>query len=564
MANAWKWYVAIVVAVVVAQRFSAGSLQAAFSIVLMVALIAATVVGVRIHKPADRVFWRLVLANQVLFLAGNVAVFIAQDVMGNYAFPGPGDLFFAPTYLALIVAMSRIVRARSGGKADRAAALDALVIAAGVTIVGWKFWIGASVAGSMPLAARVATIGYPALDIVLFALAVRCLAGTGKRTFSLKLFCATLLLLFLGDGVYGWQLSRGLYTPHNWIDVLWGGCSVFAGAMALHPSMTRMTEVSERKLSFTRARLGLMAVAAALAPAMLALNGLGDRDFTEIVIAVCAVAMFGSVLARAYLASRDDARANAALQIKQDELASTLDVLRATEQQRAFLFAGAIRAGEQERMWVAAELHDGPIQQLAALGFGIDRVRRRIRSGDTAAAAEALEQSRDELTAVVTGLRKLMSELRPPALDESGLEGALSDYVATFRRDSGMHCSLVMSLGDERLPTDIETTIYRVSQEALVNIRRHSRARNVVLELARTEDSVNLRIRDDGRGFDVTQAAPLDGDTAHYGLIGMRERVEQRRGRWTMRSGIGAGTTIDAEFPIYQNEARPVLLEVSS
>jgi signal transduction histidine kinase len=214
-------------------------------------------------------------------------------------------------------------------------------------------------------------------------------------------------------------------------------------------------------------------------------------------------------------------------------------------------------------MWVAAELHDGPIQQLSALGFGIDRVRRRLSSGDTVTAARALEQSRDELTRIVASLRKLMSELRPPALDESGLEGALRDYVAAFRRDSGVQCSLEVALGEERLPNDVETTVYRVSQEALLNIRRHAQARNSCVTLSRSGSLVHLRIHDDGCGFDAnTPVSP--NQTAHYGLVGMRERVERRGGHWKVQSSPGRGTTIDAEFALEPAATTEPLMEVMS
>jgi len=550
MKGLWKWYALVLVGLIVLSRVTGGTTQAIMGVVLLVALVTATVVGIRMHKPADRVTWYFILANQVLFLLGNLLQYVLQDVLKIRLYPSPADALFVMTYAALIVALLRILRTRFGGVADRASALDAIVITAGACVATWHFWAADALRHDMPVLARITLASYPILDLTVFMLAVRTLLGRGAKPFALKLLCATLFTLAVTDVIAGWQTSRGVYTPHNWLDVPWGFCTVFAAAMALHPSMARIAEAtqSEPRLRSTRVRLFAMAGASAVAPMVLALSGLDDHDLNEIVIAFFAIVMFAGVVGRAYLSSLNDARTKDALLAKQEELANALNVLKATEHERSQLLDSVIRAGERERVWVAAELHDGPIQQLSALGFSIDRVRRRLVAGDTLAGARSLEQTRDELTRVVSGLRKLMSELRPPALDESGLVGALSDYVAAFRRDAGLECELIVDLGDERLPSELETTLYRVAQESLQNIRRHAQAEHAEVALSRTNGIIRLRVHDDGRGFDTRHNA-VDGE--HYGLIGMRERVEQRGGRWRVQSDAGAGTTIDAEFPVF-------------
>jgi len=559
--RAWRWYIAVVGVLIVMQNVAVhlggarNTIQHLTGPVCSLGLATATVFGVRMHRPKNRLAWGFLLASQVSYFSANLALLITQDLLHNMMFPAPADAFYVTSYALLAVALIHMIRARAGGVADRAAMIDAGVMAAGACVVIWQFWLGDSIGGSMPALARLTIFAYPVMDIAMFTLAVRTLVGRGAQPVALKLLSAGLLSLFLTDVTYGWQLSRGLYSAHNGLDTPWMLFYLFVGATALHPSMVRLTEPAplEHEPRLTRGRLVAMAGATMLAPTVQTLNGVRNHNIDQIIIAFFAVVMFAGVVLRAHLSSLDDARARAALVAKQDELATALKVLKATEYERSQLLDRVIRAGEQERVWVAAELHDGPIQQLSALGFSIDRVRRRLSAGDTLAGARSLEQTRDELTRVVSGLRKLMSELRPPALDESGLEGALRDYVDNFRRDSGVECTVDLDLSGTRLPSELETTLYRVSQEALQNIRRHSQACSATVSLRRNNGAVRLRICDDGRGFDA--ARPIGAaDTSHYGLIGMRERVEQRGGFWKLESQLGAGTTIDAEFPIYTHE----------
>jgi signal transduction histidine kinase len=163
-----------------------------------------------------------------------------------------------------------------------------------------------------------------------------------------------------------------------------------------------------------------------------------------------------------------------------------------------------VHAAEQERVHIATELHDGPIQRLAVLAYDLERAKQRML-GNPAAVAR-VEHAQAALSTEAQGLRELMASLRPPTLDEVGLEAALRDHVGAFARRSGVACSVRVDLAG-RLDGELETVVYRVTQEALLNVARHAGAGRLWLELDGAGDRVDLSIRDDGVGFQPAAAS---------------------------------------------------------
>jgi signal transduction histidine kinase len=139
-----------------------------------------------------------------------------------------------------------------------------------------------------------------------------------------------------------------------------------------------------------------------------------------------------------------------------------------------------------------------------------------------------------------------MAELRPAVLDEQGLEVALHNQVRAFEATSGVACAISTGL-HSRLAPDLETVLYRVTQETLNNVGKHSGASRVTVSLEAENGSVHLRINDDGVGFDPASAAALLSE-GHFGLAGMRERVEMVGGHLTIESAPGKGTSVAVEM----------------
>jgi signal transduction histidine kinase len=149
------------------------------------------------------------------------------------------------------------------------------------------------------------------------------------------------------------------------------------------------------------------------------------------------------------------------------------------------------------------------------------------------------------VVATLQDVRRLAVELRPKALDDFGLVAALERLTQTFSETTGIAVHLEPALGDERLPGEIETTLYRIVQEALTNVVKHAGARQVSILLVRRGGNVTAVIEDDGRGFDA-ETVHEDG----LGLLGMRERVALLEGRLLVESAPESGTTLVAEVPL--------------
>jgi signal transduction histidine kinase len=201
-----------------------------------------------------------------------------------------------------------------------------------------------------------------------------------------------------------------------------------------------------------------------------------------------------------------------------------------------------VGAQELERQRLARELHDETGQALTSI---LLRLKTLEDASDPAAVAAAVSQVRELVVATLQDVRRLAVELRPKVLDDFGLVSALERLVDTFREQSGIEVDLESRLGNERLPFDIETTLYRITQEALTNVVKHAQAKRVSVVLTRRDGSVAAVIEDDGRGF-----GPGDLEENGLGLLGMRERVALVDGRLTVESSAGSGTTLSIEVPV--------------
>src|SRR5437764_883098 len=199
-----------------------------------------------------------------------------------------------------------------------------------------------------------------------------------------------------------------------------------------------------------------------------------------------------------------------------------------------------VEAQELERRRLARELHDETGQALTSILLGLKAVED-ARSGEQR--DEAAADLRQLVVSTLQDVRRLAVELRPKALDDFGLLPAVERLAQTFTEQAGIEADVEASLGDTRLPAEVETALYRLVQEALTNVIKHSRAQHVSISLVRRTRSVSAVIEDDGVGFTEPSR---DG----IGLIGMRERVGLLDGRLEVESRPDHGTTIVAEVPL--------------
>ena len=204
---------------------------------------------------------------------------------------------------------------------------------------------------------------------------------------------------------------------------------------------------------------------------------------------------------------------------------------------------------DEERRRVARELHDGVGQILAALGMNLG-VLAGEKNKLSAEAARCVDQNASFINQAISETRTLSHLLHPPFLDEVGLKSALREYVEGFAERSNIHVTLDLPSNLERLPREQELCVFRVVQECLTNIHRHSGSRTARVQLARVVDEIHLEVSDQGRGMspNVREKFQAGGSTG-VGLRGMRERVRQMGGTLDVHSG-GKGTSVMAVLPI--------------
>jgi signal transduction histidine kinase len=207
-------------------------------------------------------------------------------------------------------------------------------------------------------------------------------------------------------------------------------------------------------------------------------------------------------------------------------------------------FAQVTAAQEEERQRMARELHDGLGPALASLSIRLLTIQRQLQRDDHPAAGEIGELAA-QAQASVREIRRLIYDLRPVALDELGLVPALREHLARCEQEQGLIVEFAAEEG-ERLPATVETALFRIVQEAVNNVSRHAQARRLSVTLSRDAERVQLRIADDGQGFD----AQLPRSGRHIGLWSMCERVEQLGGQFELASAPGQGTTVTASLPL--------------
>lgn len=249
---------------------------------------------------------------------------------------------------------------------------------------------------------------------------------------------------------------------------------------------------------------------------------------------VSLITTFGRQLA----AVIENARLVEELKARLNELERSATRLTQSREQLRSLNVRLVRATEDERRRIAVDLHDGPLQDVVALARTLELVK---------GAEDCYVIARQ----VATDIREFSSRLRPAILDDLGLEPSLEWLSSRVGERSGLRVTLDLSaLGDQsRMSPEIETTLFRVTQEGLSNCVNHAEASHAEITVERENGTLILKIKDNGRGFDADAyfASPKPG---HMGLVGMSERLYQVGGVLEIVSAPGAGTEVRAQVPI--------------
>ena len=231
-----------------------------------------------------------------------------------------------------------------------------------------------------------------------------------------------------------------------------------------------------------------------------------------------------------------------------EQRAQRLSVL---ERRHRVLMERLVRAQEQERSRVAADLHDDTIQVMSACVISLDSVRLAMQDGNVERATAGLKQVADLISGAVERTRRMTFELRPAVLWHHGLVTAVEQSLATLEREIGVSTSLAVTGMEARIDATMETLMFRSITEILSNVRAHANAAAVEVKLERRGEVLHATIADDGRGFELEAALARARRTNHLGLESLMERVDAAGGTVTITTAPGAGTVAEISLPLW-------------
>jgi signal transduction histidine kinase len=221
--------------------------------------------------------------------------------------------------------------------------------------------------------------------------------------------------------------------------------------------------------------------------------------------------------------------------------------INARERQKIYL-RDIINTQEQERHRLSRELHDDTAQELIDVGHDIDEILESSVDISEKVQKDLIEL-RKNVDEILEKTRRAIQGLQPPLLDELGIKPALLWLCGSLAEDTDIEVEADIDFPEERLTQEIKLVLFRVTQEAMNNIKKHSQAKKVTVALGVTQDKATLTIIDDGAGFTPSRRDKLLSE-GRFGLAGLQERVELINGSFNLRSKPGEGTTIRVEIPL--------------
>jgi signal transduction histidine kinase len=217
------------------------------------------------------------------------------------------------------------------------------------------------------------------------------------------------------------------------------------------------------------------------------------------------------------------------------------------------LTLGQREADAESRAWerkqLAQEVHDGPMQDLSTVILLME-LYRKILKDDVERANKELARAREQALECLQELRHFVYDLRLTDLEKLSLMEELRRYTVEFRKRTGIDVNLVVGEKRRELPLSVKKNLYRIVQEALTNVRRHAKAGQVEIELHWGDEQLELRVKDDGRGFNVQEVLDRAHLEKRFGLLGMRERAYLMGGALEVDSAPGSGTTLTVILPL--------------
>lgn len=496
-----------------------------FYLAVSLSAAVAIVVGVLRYRPASRLPWALIAASQLVYFAADVTFYTYHDILRNTKYPAPADALYLAHYPILAAGLVLL------GSRRRGSLLDTLILGTAFALLEWILLMAPYVhpsAGS--LLPRLTSLAYPVADLLVLVSALRLL-GAPLRVPAMAYLAGAFLFLFFSDFAYAWLQVKGTYSgPGDFLDATWMTYYLLLGAAALSPSMRRLADAKPApppvRLGITR--IALLAAAAFTAPVTLIVEHSRSAMDQDYAVATASIVVFALVIAR---------------------LAAVARAQRRDQAEKERLLGRVVEAAERERIRFAADIYDGPIQKLFALGLRLDLLIAQLGRGELDDAAGSAQRIRGEIADQMDALARLVSNLRPLAIGDRGLAHALRDDGGAIAANVAVH---VESAVEADLAPEVETVLYGIAREAFLNVDAHAQARRVDVTLSQREDEVVLSIRDDGRGFDGSAYARDPG--GFPGLSSMDDLARSLGGSLRIVSGRGAGTEVRATLPLRERQ----------
>ncbi len=226
------------------------------------------------------------------------------------------------------------------------------------------------------------------------------------------------------------------------------------------------------------------------------------------------------------------------------------EALTKSEEELRILSSQLLTAQENERARIARELHDGIGQSLSAIKFRLEDALGQMGEGVAESSVNSLNGLIPIIQSTVEEVRRITMDLRPSTLDDLGILATIGWFCREFQETyATVRIEKEIGLEEADIPESLKTVIFRVLQEALNNVAKHSRADSVTVSLMKRDDTIELTIEDNGRGFNLNEVLDIDSAERGFGLGSMKERIELSGGSFSLESTRREGTNISASWP---------------
>jgi diguanylate cyclase (GGDEF)-like protein/PAS domain S-box-containing protein len=296
--HGWWMYLALMTALSVAYLLGPLKAGPVFNAIGLSASIAI-VVGVRKHKPAERLPWYLIALGQSLFVAGDVLAYNYKAFFGKpLPFPSIADPLYLLVAPITVAGLLLLIRKRNPGR-DWTSLVDSVIVTLGLALLSWIFLMAPYAHDThLHLGTKLVSIAYPLGDILMLGVAIRMAVGSGRRSPSYYMIISAIVAVTITDSIYGWIQLHGTYNPGDPLDAGWIIYYLLMGAAALHPSMASVSQTAPPRIQLTRVRILGIATAALIAPVIELIKSSARTGSDAFVTSGAAIVLFALVVVR--------------------------------------------------------------------------------------------------------------------------------------------------------------------------------------------------------------------------------------------------------------------------